>query len=180
LWPRLGAVLLVLAASPAAPQHDVGSIGVFSDPIGGSCDITDAFGVVTAEVVLVNSLGAVQVEFAVEESDGVEMVYANETVHFTLKQGSTRGGIKILFGACRTGSVHLATIRYSGTGTTGTCSDIRIVPHPSVGSVRIYDCEANPYTTPRGGAALVRNDGGCSCNVAAEPTTWGRVKSLYR
>jgi hypothetical protein len=179
LWSLIVAFLYVLMSTPVLAVN-VGSIGVFSDTGGGDCNITDKVGVVTAEIVLVNSEGSTHVSFAVQESEGVEMVYADETVHFALKLGDTRGGIQITFGACLTGSIHLATVRYGGSGTTSACEAIRVVPHPTVGSVRIYDCEQNPYTATGGGSALVRNDGGCSCSVAAETSTWGRVKSLYR
>ena len=74
----------------------------------------------------------------------------------------------------------LATILYTGTGTTSVCEAIQVVPHPDVGAVRIYDCLQNPFTMPRGGSALVRNDGGCICSTASDLSTWGRVKSLYR
>ena len=177
---RLWCAALIALAAPPVGAYDTGSIGVFSDPSAGSCNITDVAAIVNVEVVLVNSAGATHVSFAVEEADGVRMTYAAETIHFNLKLGDTREGIQITFAACRTGTVHLATLRYSGTGTTTACEEIRVVPHPDVGSVRIYDCEQNPYTTPGGGFAFVRNDGACGCDVATEESTWGRIKSLYR
>ncbi len=176
--PLFVALLILTAAVPVAAG--VGSIGVFSDAVGGDCNITDAAGLVRVEVVLVGSDGTSHVSFRIEESAGLGMTYAQELIHFGLKTGDVRAGIQITFGACLSGPVHLATIFYTGTGTTSACEAIQVMPHPAVGSVRIYDCFQNPFTTPRGGGALVRNDGGCACSTAIELSTWGRVKSLYQ
>jgi hypothetical protein len=172
-------VVALLAAAPAAAQ--VGSIGVFSDAAGGDCNVVDVSGVVTTYVVLVGSGGAAYVWFALAESVGLQMTYLNETVHQPLFLGSTRSGIQIGFGACRSGAVHLLTVRYSGTGTTESCETIRVVPHPErpSGRVEVMDCTQTVHSVGQG-AALVRNDGGCNCTTPVDDSSWGRVKALYR
>jgi len=175
LWAAL------LFASPAAAQPGPGSIGVYSDTGGTNCNVVDVAGVVSVYVVLVGGDGAAYTWFALHETPGLAMTYLNETVQQPLSHGNTRIGIQIGFGTCLNGPAHLLTVRYSGTGTTSTCQAIEVVANPAraSGRVEIMDC-AQVVHTRGNGAALVRNDGGCSCAVETSESSWGRVKSLYR
>lgn len=175
------AMMAALATCSPASAYEFGSVGVYSDAVGGSCTVTDVAGVVEVYVVLTGSDGAAQVAFAVRESEDLMMTYLDgpSVVHFPLVLGNLHTGIQVTFGACRTGPVHIATLVYDGSGTTSPCEAIRVVPHPGKGAVEVWDCAQNRETAPRGGMALVSNDGGCVCDVATRTTTWGRIKSLY-
>jgi hypothetical protein len=181
-WIAACAGLLALLAVLSPAWAGPGSIGVFSDTGGGSCNVTDVAGVVTVYVVLVGGDGAAYVWFALEESPGLKMTWLNETVQQPLWLGTSRTGIQIGFGTCLSGASHLLTVRYSGTGTTSVCESIRVVAHPAraSGQVEVMNCAQVVQGVDFGGAALVRNDGGCDCSVGAEDTSWGRIKALYR
>jgi hypothetical protein len=180
-WNAAAVAALVAAASPAGAVGP-GTIGVYSDTGAGNCNVVDAEGLVTVAVVLVNSDGATFTSFALEESDGLQMSYINESSPFQLTLGDTRSGITVTFGACLTGSVHLLTVRYNGTGTTSTCEAIGVVPHPGrpAGLIEVFDCTQTLYTASHGGTALVSDDGACGCDTPVADSSWGRVKSLYR
>lgn len=169
---------LIALAAPAAGE--VGRVGVFSDAVGGDCNLLDVAGYVDAEIVMVGSDGCVQVSFAVEEDPGVAMSVVREDLRYTLTLGTLHGGIRFVFGACETSPIRLATITYAGTGTTAGCAPIRIVAHPGLGTIEAWDCQPVAYTSQAGGVALVSSEGDCGCDVAAEASTWGRIKALYR
>jgi hypothetical protein len=46
------------------------------------------------------------------------------------------------------------------------------------GKIEMVDCAEN-LLYPTGGQGIVNGNPLCPCNVPAEDTTWGKVKSLY-
>jgi hypothetical protein len=98
-----------------------------------------------------------------------------ETTSF-FKAGSSPTDISIGFASCLPPPILVLTMTYQLFGTSSACSELRTAP-------------------PDGFPVAIAADGDCSfvelpirdlqslhvnCPVATEPTTWGKVKALYR
>ena len=175
-------VCLLLTASLTYAQP--GSIGVFGDPAGATCDIYDlAPNLVDVYVVHVFSPGASACQFMVDDS-GIFMTYISETVYpYYIGIGNSRLGICIGFGGCVPSPNLVLTMQYFGQALTPPCSYIKVVPHPfaSPPGLLVWDCNypAN-ILTATGGKAIVNPTASCMCDVPTEETTWGQIKNLYK
>jgi hypothetical protein len=71
------------------------------------------------------------------------------------------------------------TMQIFGYGTTPECCFWWVRPDPNLpsGQIEVADCSFNVFPAT-GGATIInrRLDG---CPTVAEPSTWGKVKSLY-
>lgn len=118
-----------------------------------------------------------------------------ETSSFANVVGDSRTGIAVDYGACLSGPVLVQTISYFDDGTTPTDASMKVVasPNASSGKVEAVDCSGNVIFPYAGGVCINTVSSGCLCamlgppyanipcvGVAAESTTWGHVKALYR
>lgn len=99
-------------------------------------------------------------------------------------------GLQVSFGACLAPPIVVATLTYYSPGAS-PCGEISITPMGSTGSWGniLVACDLS-YTGVQAGALTVNGvfdmppgapDPYCFCPaVSTEPSTWGRVKSLYR
>ena len=128
-------------------------------------------------------------KFKVVENGGFQATYLSENVLVSSHFGSFRLGIDIAYGSCNTGSLLLGSISYDGHGTSQACSYIDVVanpnppgffPFPAEQTCAFEWYEAQPigklYVNPVEGLCNAT----CGGPVAIEPSTWGRVKMLYR
>ncbi|NIM20511.1 MAG: hypothetical protein GTO51_09820 [Candidatus Latescibacteria bacterium] len=179
------AVCLVFASTMAFAQ--AGSIGLFSDPGGASCDVYDVPAVVYVYVIHVLTPGATGSQFRVNDADwGNAMVFLAETVTLPyLKIGQCRDGCAIAYGSCIAGPNMILTLMYSGTALTPPCSYIQVVADPTTEDpppgIWVTDCVIPPNLIPAtGGDVVINPDETCMCNIPVQDTNWGRIKSLYR
>jgi hypothetical protein len=94
--------------------------------------------------------------------------------------GNSQSGVAIGYGACVPSPNHILTIQYFGSGLTGPCCLYKVYPDPFIPSaqIEVVDC-ANNILFATGGAALINPDATCTCYVAAEETTWGKMKAIF-
>ncbi|MFH1754817.1 MAG: hypothetical protein ABIA59_03860 [Candidatus Latescibacterota bacterium] len=183
-------VCLLVVASMAFAQ--AGSIGVFADPAGASCNLTDtAPGLKLVYVVHVYSPGATASQFRVTADAGMLMTYLAEAVTAPyIKIGTCAGpagtGCAIAYGSCVASPNMVLTVQYFASGLTTPCAMFHVLPDistiPPKTSVLVTNCAV---PTPAlliatGGEAYVNNNGSCPCNVPVEETSWGQIKSLYQ
>jgi hypothetical protein len=93
--------------------------------------------------------------------------------------GNSQTVLSIAFGACLSPPLHVATINYFTTGVAGDCCGYNVVP----GVTRYVACVTFDEVPAAPAPPLIINPNEtCRCGqpVAAEASTWGRVKSLYR
>jgi len=190
-------LLLMLVVSAGTAYGQAGVISVAADPGGSSYTIFDT-GVDLKTVYVLHTLtpGVIASRFKIEESPNVTMVYVGETVHEPAYVGDTRVGITICYGVCKTSPVLLVSMQYAAFGTSGDCSAIYPVPHPSSTTFEAVDCGGHTLVAGCSGAWVNQTincqgsppdcsvDGSVSgvplsCTVPTEPSTWGQIKSMF-
>lgn len=103
-----------------------------------------------------------------------------------LTLGTTQedGGLSVAFGECRSLPLYLGTVNFFGVAGSPCCEFP--VTHPTVWQnfatpAQVVDCDFTEHDAS-GGRVIVNADSSCPCDqpLAAEESTWGRVKALYR
>jgi hypothetical protein len=130
---------------PDIPDPELlGAVGVFADEAGTNPTIVDNGGIVTVYVVhKLDTDGATGCQFKINAPVGWTLL--TEQVEFPLSIGDARNGIAIVYGQCKTGSVHLMTLRYDTDDIRDPDDKFTITPDPnSVNSpemVEVVDCQ---------------------------------------
>ncbi|MCK4773632.1 MAG: hypothetical protein KAT30_02560 [Candidatus Krumholzibacteria bacterium] len=181
----LTAFCLVLGASMAIAQPDVGTIDVFSDPGLADCNFTDSGPVlITVYVAATNSAdgtSAAQWKMVIPST----WTFFGQVSPYPTVVGNVLEGISIGYGQCLSGDAFLIlTVNMLGDGLSPTCSHISIVPDPDApsGQIEIVDCQLplpEKWLSDAAGQGVVNGDGSCPCNVPVQDTTWGGIKALY-
>lgn len=183
----------------AAPDARADFVVLFTDSAGVTCDMQDTSPGIQDIYILHIMSSSDGVRFRVEASPDMTMTYLSEETYLPVLEGDTQSGITFCYGSCRHDYVVLAKLTYMRHGTSGLCSDIRVVPHPDSNAVELLLC--NGSSVGGWGSRMVVNpDGSCVftqcprliqygqpsepydfCQpVRSDPTTWGRIKSLYQ
>ena len=176
----LSIIFLLLSSSSGLSLAQAGSIGVFADPQGTSCDLDNTSGSMDVYCVHVDTPGATACRFRVEV-EGAPLTYFGESSPFVNTYGNSQGGFGVSYGTCLKSPIHVLTISYSGV--SAACDMIRVVDDPTAIPPGIYVTSCQMWPNPfiaSGGAAYINNDGSCPCNIPVEQTTWGKVKALYQ
>jgi len=133
-------MLFLLWTSAAYGLDDV--IALYSDQSYEDCSLTDG-GAGTVTVYIVHESGSSRTasQFMIEPGSGVGLSYVSESTTF-LFIGDTQSGITVAYAGCENAPVLVATITYFTTGTSSTCSTIRVVPDPNslTGTIEVVDC----------------------------------------
>lgn len=173
-------LVLMLGASMAFAQG--GSIGVFADPAGSSCNLTDAApGLLSFYAVHVLTPGATASQFsAPKPACMASATYLSDTGVFPVTIGNSQNGVAIGYGACLAAPIHVLTINFFGSGLTPACCYYGVFADPNLasGQIEVVDCAENLiYAT--GGVGIVNPNATCQCDVPVQDTTWGKVKSIF-
>lgn len=173
-------LVLMLAASMAFAQG--GSIGVFADAGGSSCNLTDAApGLLSLYVVHVLTPGATASQFAAPmPACMLGATYLSDSSPFSVVIGSSQTGVAIGYGACLAAPIHCLTIQYFASGLSTACCYYSVIPDPNLpsGLIEVVDCAEN-LISATGGVGIINPDGTCQCDVPTQDTTWGKVKSIF-
>jgi hypothetical protein len=165
----------------------MGSIGVFADPAGTVCDLTDNLpGLYTVYIVHVYTTGATGAQFGLEENHLMTYIAETETPPY-LKIGTCGGpgglGCAIAYGGCYASPNMILNIQYFAQALTPPCGWIRVIEDNTVTPPLLVatDCSDPPLLiNVTGGMAYINNNGSCPCNIPVEETSWGQIKSLYQ
>ena len=109
------------------------------------------------------------------------VTYLGETSTYAVAVGTTQTGVSIGYGACYSGTIHVLTVRFFGTGLSEPCCVYPVVPDWYHGEteVNVVDCTGQGVV---GGAAhaIVNPNSSCQCgSIKTEEATWGKIKSMY-
>jgi hypothetical protein len=173
------ACVLVLAATMAWAQVPNGSIGIFADNGGVSCNLPST-GSVMYYFVHVNAVGATASQWAAPKPACLNGTRITDIAVFAINFGNTNDGITIGYPTCKTGTFHIMTVMYSVT-TADPCCYFSVVADPNLasGKIEIPDCDYNMQYGTGGQGILNSSVPTCDCNVPTESTTWGQMKALY-
>lgn len=172
IWPFIVAGL----AGSVFGQFEGGAVGLYSE---SNCSVpyyTDE-GVSVFSVYVCHSNMEINyasaIEFKVEASPGFSGTWLSDFSPFLLG-GNSQTGITISYGACLSDPGLILTIQYMVVGTS-ECSELRVVPHPhdSLGRIAVLPC-AGMVVSAQGGELTV------NCPVPVTPSTWGRIKEMFR
>jgi hypothetical protein len=182
-----GVLLLICTAQPTAnpviwppwgnivPSEDLQGIDrFFSDTPPG---------LIAVHILLVDipDVGATACQFSAPKPECFGGSYISDTNIFPVTLGDSQTGVSIGFGQCLQVPIHVLTVNYFGDGTTDECCFYWIYPHPAgtSGEIEMVNCNQQILYGSSGAAIINPNDVDCMGSNPVEPTTWGRVKSLY-
>jgi len=163
-----------------------GMLGIYSDAMGTDCNIVATTpSLKPVYVVHTRTDGATACQFsAPKPACWTNAVYLSDTNAFAVNVGNSQTGAAVGYGTCRTNVTNVMTINYFiQTAPTQFCCPYPVLPDPNSpsGRIDIVDCGSN-LVYSWGATAIVNPNATCMCSlpsVAAEETTWGRVKALY-
>jgi hypothetical protein len=72
------------------------------------------------------------------------------------------------------------TLSFFTNGGTAPCCYYPVLEHATATppGLLVVDCQEN-FQPATGGVGIIKSGPACNCDVPAEETTWGQVKSLY-
>jgi hypothetical protein len=175
-------LVLILGASMVFAQ--AGSIGIFSDQTGTSCNLTATPGLVYYYFLHVNTTGAKAAAWSAPVPTCFPAVFlgylTEDPFYFCI--GDPETGITVAYHGCKTGTFLIMKALYNVLGAATDCCRWSIGPDPHVpsGTIEGADCSGN-MIHPSGGYAILNATAACNCDiyVPTENTTWGQVKALY-
>jgi hypothetical protein len=173
--------LLVLAA-PAYAQllEHVGDISAYADDQGSSCNIAapGGGGLVTVFVVqkFSDGGGATGCRFKGTFPASLSFVAFNTSF---VPIGNFTNDLSLGYGFCISTTTSLGSALFINATASPACSYVSIVAADNFANAIATDCSFGEYTV-KTGQAIVNPDQSCQCNVPTQPTSWGRVKALYR
>lgn len=173
----------VIVTFRRATQGYGGLLSLSADTQGSNCFISDVGpGLLTAHVVHTFSPGTTGSSFSAPRPPCMtDAVWIADSSPLSIVTGNSQTGVSVVYGACLTGAFHVLSITYFGSGTTPACCWYPILPNPSTGFIDAVDCNGLLVTSFAGSPAVINGNYTCDCSpaLAAEQSTWGRVKALY-
>lgn len=172
-------------AGPAAATVTPGSGGAFlmyADPTYTSWDLTDSGPSLQVVYIRHELISCVTGGRFKIEDHGYTGVWVSDDALGNEYAGNSQTGIALSYGGATVTPYAVLNVTYLGSGTTPTCSYLIIVADPSEpdGVIAAVDC-SNQKHAAAGGVLCVNPDVEyCNCQAAVEPTSWSRVKALYR
>jgi hypothetical protein len=179
----LTVALLALCASPVFAQ--VGGPAFYADAAGTSCNITVPTGVPFNVYVVHSSIGG---------ATGGQWMFDPTTIDPNLTYiggsagpaailviGSPQAGVSLAYGGCVNGALHVWTFNFFSVAGVPACTYLELLHDPAAqtpGVISVDCIFAEISVDP--GEGIMNANASCDCVVAAQTTTWGKVKSLYR
>jgi hypothetical protein len=159
------AVLMISSVAMATPHY-----GVYTDCSGSSCALAAGF-TQTVAVVEKLSTGTTGSRFKVVLPAGSNF-FGFTTPYVPI--GNLTNDLSLGYGVCLTGTNCLGTI--AGILAPGV---ITVQASDGFPNIIYTDCSFGEFPG-HGGTAYVGSAGDCNEPNAAQPSTWGQVKALYR
>lgn len=183
----------LLSVVTASRTHAQDYIDLYADQAMTQCSLVDNGGLQAVHVFLSGSAPATGVQFAAPRPacwQGATWVgdgFPGPRGPF----GNTQTGIQVQLFApgiyeCKAPPVLVCTMYFTTTGAAQSCCDLIVVPPTSFPAepygLEYLDCFFDEHPLNAGRKVVINPNDSCPCSgpVATEPSTWGRVKSLYR
>ena len=176
----IGAVVLSLV--PMTAYSD--TIGVYDDPQGTECNISDVTDLMKeVYVVHKSSQGTTGAQWsAPKPACWTNASWLSDTAVWPVVVGDSQTGMRLAYGLCQTGAYLVTTIYYFVDGTSPACCQYPLLPHPDLpsGQVEVTDCNFN-IQWGVGLTSTINGDETCPCGypVPVEKMTWGKIKALF-
>lgn len=119
--------------------------------------------------------GATGSRFSIKPSAGFTGVWLSDASSF-LPFGQSPTDLSVVYGACIPPPILVVTMTYQLFGTSAPCSELHVAP--ADGQKWVVAPDVGCFFTEDIITDLGRLE--VNCPVATEPTTWGKVKALYR
>jgi hypothetical protein len=153
----------------------------------GFCDIADAQpGLATVSVVMrFSDTPTIGAAFRIGSGGGFAGVLVSEDYPDSW-YGNVTDGVQVGWRFCRDSRppFELVRLTYQLDGTSAPCSFLEVLPYPGQSSILAQDCNGDVFPARTSGYMWINWEPSCGhqwCSIlATEPTTWGRVKALYR
>jgi hypothetical protein len=178
----LGALLLCLV--PFTALAGAGYLAIHGDEQGTSCDIANPAPGALVTVYVFHEFGipgesAAESRFRIEVPSGWSFITFTATAGYT-PVGDARSDLSVGYPACVSAPVKIGSVLYISTPGAPPCTQLRMEPPDRFPSILAFDCSFVEYSTV-GQGVVINPQGSCCCQcLATEPSTWGRVKGLYR
>jgi hypothetical protein len=177
-------VLLILAISVPAfaqyPDGATGDISAYADEAGTSCALVSNGGFAPVPLYIVHKFsdggGATGSRFKVTVPASIQVFGFNTTF---VPIGNITSDLSLGYGTCITATTSLGQVTAFSGSATPACSYVSVVAADNFSDPIATDCSFGEYKVETG-QGIVNVDGSCACNIATQPSTWGKVKSLYR
>ena len=177
----LTSMVILLTASVASAQ--VGSVGLFSDTGGASCNFVEVGGLLEQIfAVHVETGGATACEWAAPEPACYAGSFLSDGAIFGVTVGGSQTGVSIGYGMCLGAPIHCLTLNIFNVvgATTPPCCNWKVIAHPINGLNMVTCAPEIKMPMDPGGTVIINPDGSCMCDVAAHISTWGAIKDMYR
>jgi hypothetical protein len=157
---------------------------LFPKPSIGGCTLIDNGNQVVLEV-WINGLTSFYSQAALFSIDATGFLGSVVSVEYPpgiIGVGDPTNGIQVEW-PCGPVFQKLVSITYQTFGLSSACGTINVGPIPGQSSILVADCNWDTFPTTSIGPITVNPTAACNgnwCVLATEPTSWGRVKALYR
>ncbi|MCI0453041.1 MAG: hypothetical protein L0Z51_11770 [Candidatus Latescibacteria bacterium] len=181
--------LAILSSSlfvDVAPRAD--TLVIRRDPVNYDCSLTIAEpGPFSLYVVHIFNSGSTASHWWIDDSSGIMRTGVTLNAAY-LSLGDPYADVQVAYGGCVLGDHVLFRLDYlaSVDDVTAPCSQVRIRPAPTSGipgELAVLDCNLNFESANTAPFAIngPTDPFECECPpLGTEPSTWGKVKSLYR
>jgi hypothetical protein len=175
-------VCLVAMATPALAINGVGDVSVYADDQGSNCNISSPGGGGLVHVYVVHKFQpgeqGTYSRFKGEWPAGMTFLGAFN-VGSNVAIGTFDNDVAVAYGVCVTSTHLVGDALFTTSGVSPTCSYFNLVASVGQTTPLATDCTFAEFEVATG-QGIVNPDAGCQCSIATEPTSWGRVKALYR
>lgn len=157
-------------------------------------------GLHTLTIVHKFNAGTVASRFKLEANAGMTMTYVSETHAWPSTLGNMRDGMSVCYGSCQVGDVVLGTITYQGYGTSNSCAQLIVKPHPDAETLDVVNCGNEPELVMTFHFEVSEDVTGCFLCTTHDPgiqydgdphlfgctpvptrsSTWGAIKAMYQ
>ena len=165
------AVLVCLSLWAGLASAQVPTVAIFDDSLGIDCNLSQTSpGFLNAYVVLTSTTtGVTGVQFAAPKPACFAGFYLTDAAVFPVTIGNSQAGVSVGLGGCRSGRIHVLTIRYYADGVTPTCCAYPVLPDPVEGIVGYTDCSFELHAG-EGWGSTINGNSSCPCDESTPPT----------
>jgi len=176
-------ILILAIAAPVFAQYPdgaTGDISAYADETGSACDLAANGGNAPVPLFIVHKFsdggGATGCRFKITTPAGMSIFGFNTTF---VPIGQVTSDLSLGYGVCINATTSLGSVIAFSSTPSPLCSYVSVVAADNFSDPISTDCSFGEYKVETG-QAIVNNDGNCPCNIATQPSSWGKVKSLYR
>jgi len=183
-------LLALLALAIAVPVFAQDGIELYADQNMSSCAIIEPISppIVQVHIFVTGPVGATGVRFtAVKPACWVGATWLGDAlVPGAINVSNSQYDWSIAFGGCTNPGepAYLGAISYLITNQALPCCVVTASPSETLNYFKFTDCNFGEHELEPTKSIVVNPNESCGCQsgvlTATLPTTWGRVKSLYR